>query len=61
MYEITDIIRIESQTDGGELFREIREWRNDLEDYEFIGRVEFFKKDGETEPLIAYLHICQEL
>ena len=29
MYEITDIIRIESQTDGGELFREIREWRND--------------------------------
>lgn len=61
MYEITDIIRIESQTDSGELFREIREWRNDLEDYEFIGRVEFFKKDGETEPLIAYLHICQEL
>jgi len=48
-------------TDSEELFREIREWRDELEDYEFIGRVEFFKKDGETEPLIAYLHICQEL
>ena len=61
MYEITDIIRIESKTDSSELFREIREWRDSLENYEFIGRVEFFKKDGETEPLIAYLHICQEL
>lgn len=61
MYEITDIIRVESKTDSSELFREIREWRDELEDYEFIGRVEFFKKDGETEPLIAYLHICQEL
>ncbi len=61
MYEITDIIRVESKTDSEELFREIREWRNDIENYEFIGRVEFFKKDGETEPLIAYLHICQEL
>lgn len=61
MYEITDIIRVESKTDSEELFREIREWRNDIEDYEFIGNVEFFKKDGETEPLIAYLHICQEL
>ena len=61
MYEITDIIRVESKTDSEELFREIREWRNDIENYEFIGHVEFFKKDGETEPLIAYLHICQEL
>ena len=61
MYKVTDIIKAESTTDSAELFREIREWRDTLEDYEFIGRVEFFKKDGETEPLIAYLHICQEL
>ena len=56
MYKVTDIIKAVSTTDSEELFREIREWRD-----EFIGRVEFFKKDGETEPLIAYLHICQEL
>lgn len=61
MYKVTDIIKAESTTDSAELFREIREWRDELEDYEFIGRVEFFKKDGDTEPLIAYLHICQEL
>ena len=61
MYKVTDIIKAVSTTDSEELFREIREWRDSLEDYEFIGRVEFFKKDGETEPLIAYLHICQEL
>lgn len=58
MYKVTDIIKAVSTTDSEELFREIREWRDELE---FIGRVEFFKKDGETEPLIAYLHICQEL
>ena len=57
MYKVTDIIKAVSTTDSEELFREIREWRDTLEDYEFIGRVEFFKKDGETEPLIAYLHI----
>ena len=42
--KVTDIIKAVSATDSEELFREIREWRDSLEDYEFIGRVEFFKK-----------------
>lgn len=31
MYKVTDIIRIESKTGSEELFREVREWSNDLE------------------------------
>lgn len=61
MYRIEEIIRVESTSDYEELLYKIYDVCENLNDYHFCNKIDYFKAPGNTEPNIAYLQICTRI